>query len=142
MPLWLLVLVCLPVALWLAYCLLRWSWGLPFCFHCALSLLGAPGALGLWMMWSGWSAEIMPRFVIGATISACTLVVAGVVFLLFRFGRRSRQAQRVDAVDAAVLGTSLVAAPLVVGPKRKDGEGDTTRDEPSAIDGDIGGMDV
>jgi hypothetical protein len=142
MPTWLIILLCLPAVLWLAYCLLRWSWGLPACLHCLLSWTAAPGALGLWMLWSGWSAQIMPRLVIGATILVCTVIIAGVIFLAFRFGGRRKQTRQEATADAAVLGT-LAVAPLVGSGSKVRGAGkDSASDDAGDIDADAGGLDI
>ncbi len=138
MPVWLIVLLCLPAVLWLAYCVLRWSWGLSLCLHCMLSWTAAPGALGLWMLWSGWSAQVMPRLVIGATILVCTLVIAGVIYLAFRFGGRRKQTRQEAAADAAVLGTMAVAPFAGSGKGRREGDDPA----PGDADADIGGLDI
>jgi hypothetical protein len=141
LPTWLIILICLPVALWLAYCLLRWSWGLPACLHCMLSWAAAPLLLGVWLTWHGWSQQLERPLVIGATILVCSFIIGGIIFLVFRFGGRSKEARRADATDTAVLGTMAVAPYVGSGSKsRRDGDEATPND--GGLDGDAGGMDV
>ncbi|MGF1629683.1 MAG: hypothetical protein ACFCUT_09450 [Kiloniellaceae bacterium] len=143
MPTWLIILLLMPSVLWVLYSFL---WGRGFASRATRFV--ALEALGVWLLWEGWDAQVEIWVVLGATI----LVSGNIVFLIFyladRFGANSQRRRVREGASKDAAAAAAVAAGIGLATAAATGGTNATADPNAHTDGafesgpDLGGFDI